>query len=666
MGGSKVMSQKETMLRERYFLEGETTEKQMFERVAYLLDSTKSERYQAYLDMMCEHRFIPNSPTLMNAGLPDGQLSACFVLPIEDSMESIFETLKNMALIQKTGGGVGYDFSKLRPENSIVQSTKRVASGPISFMKCYDAATNTIKQGGRRRGANMGVLNVHHDDILKFIRCKSDNTEITNFNISVSVTDTFMELVKKEAWDVVFNTHTGDTVGKIWKAIVSQAWLNGEPGLLFLDKINAGLPIEQHMTATNPCGEQPLAPYEACNLGSINLSKFVTYTDDGEPLFDEVAFTSTICYAVRFLNDVIDNNCYPLPQIEKAVKKSRKIGLGIMGYADMLIKMKMKYGSPEALTFTKFIAEQFNTAAHRASRSINGHNHTVTTIAPTGSISIIAECSSGIEPIFATEYVTKRMDKEFTVYHPLYEQLIIKENKTEYLPYFIKAHEVTPRQHILTQAVWQEYIDNAISKTINLPKHATVKDVEEAYLLAYDTNCKGITVYRDQSREGVLVHKEASTETIKQAAKIIKGTRHKLITGCGTMYMMVFVNTDGKVEEVFINTANGGCTSFTQATSRMISLSLRAGVPLSRIIDQLESANSCPSYQFARGSKKENLAPGKSCPSAMAKVLGQYLKKEEPIAVEDKAGVRCPICDNVMAMTEGCATCYSCGYSQCS
>lgn len=694
------MSQKQKALEKRYFAPGETTEDEMYLRVAQAVafDSNESQKF---FDMMSNHEFLPNSPTLMNAGVKNssGQLAACFVLPIDDSMESIFETLKNMAIIQKTGGGVGYSFGRLRPKDAPIKSTFGTSSGPISFMKVFDGATESIKQGGRRRGANMGVMPVWHPDIERFITCKDDNDELNNFNISVGITDDFIYAVKEGAqWPLTFNRKVYKKVNarELWDKICYQAWKNGEPGVIFLDKINATHPIyDEEIEATNPCGEQPLLPYECCNLGSINLSKMV----DEHGVFDWDKFKETIYWSVRFLDNVIDVNKYPLLEIEETVKANRKIGLGIMGYADMLIKIGLVYGSDEALEFTADVADFFDKMSIDASKRLAQErgtfpnwsnskwadinqpmrNATTTTIAPTGTISIIAECSGGIEPLFAYEYEVNRMDTTFTEYHPLFKQTMMKKGIfTEYqagridVPkdikkLFVCAHDVTPEQHVKTQSIWQKHIHNAVSKTINLPSDATVEDVKDAYGLAYESYCKGVTVYRDGSRgAGVLstTKKSSNVTQVREATQVADGTRYKIQTGCGTLYMMVFTDDVGKVREIFTNSANGGCTIFTNATSRLISLALRGDIPVEDVIDQLESSGSCPSYQYARGKGKQ-VAAGKSCPSAVAKILREYVKSDK-IQRSVSNGPKCPECGAKVDMAEGCMTCHSCGYSKCS
>lgn len=520
-----------SVLERRYLkkdINGNVTEtpKDMFRRVAHYV--AQNEVYEEiFYSMMTEFKFLPNSPTLMNAGRELGQLAACFVLPIEDSMEGIFEALKNAALIHKSGGGTGFSFSRLRSKGSKVRSTGGVASGPVSFMKVFDIATEQVKQGGTRRGANMAVLRVDHPDIMEFVRCK-DNGNLSNFNISVGVTNVFMDAVKTQSsYDLIdprTNQKTGTLhAGDVYQAIIDQAWKTGDPGILFLDRINADNPTPTlgEIESTNPCGEQPLLPYEACTLGSINLANFVVnHWGQRKKIVDYDSLKTTVWNAVRFLDNTIDVSKYPLPEIEETTKRNRKIGLGVMGFADMLYQLKVPYNSEEALQIAKNVMSYVQQKSHEASvklaqekgvytnclrSGISRRNATVTTIAPTGTLSIIANCSSGIEPLFALSFTRTVMDNDkLTEVNPYFAKALKKHNcqSIDGLPedlrkVFVTAHDISPEWHIKMQAAFQEHTDNAVSKTVNLPNSATVDDVMSIYTMAYLLKCKGVTVYRD-------------------------------------------------------------------------------------------------------------------------------------------------------------------------
>lgn len=469
----------------------------LFRRVAGAIARNKSEEQEFY-SLMSRLEFLPNSPTLMNAGTDLGQLSACFVLPVEDSLESIFTTLKDMALIQQSGGGTGFSFSRLRPKDDVVKSTHGVASGPVSFMKIYNAATDVIKQGGKRRGANMGILSVHHPDIVEFITSKKGSKELSNFNISVSATDEFMRAVEEGEKYELTNPRTGKVIEykkarEIFDLVTEMAWETGDPGMIFIDEINRRHPGKRFgkIEATNPCGEVPLLPYESCNLGSINLVKMLK----GQEIdWDKLEKTAKV--AVHFLNNVIDKNHYPIPEIRKATRRTRKIGLGIMGFAEMLIEMGIRYDTAEAVALGEKLMSFIYSVARKTSRT----NCTVCTIAPTGTISMIADCSSGIEPLFAKEFV-----KEVLGGVRLQHKLNIKQKDA-----VATALEIAPEWHVKMQAAFQKHVDNAVSKTINLPEKATVEDVRNSYLLAYKLKCKGITVYRYGSKPEQVLYIEDS------------------------------------------------------------------------------------------------------------------------------------------------------------
>lgn len=567
-----------TILERRYLAKNEKGElietvDDMFKRVStaiakadalYTGEESIKDAEEKFYNMMRDLRFLPNSPTLMNAGRALGQLSACFVLPVEDSMEGIFNSVKDAALIHKSGGGTGFSFSRLRASGSVVKTTGGVASGPISFMKVFNAATEAVKQGGTRRGANMAILRVDHPDILDFIKCKEDLNEITNFNISVALTEDFMKSVERGADYDLVDPNTGKRVSslnaaKVFDLIVNMAWTNGEPGIIFLDRINRDNPVPHlgKIESTNPCGEQPLLPYESCNLGSINLLSMVK-EDNGVSYIDYFLLEETVKDAIHFLDNVIDVNNYPIDEIDKMTKATRKIGLGVMGFADMLIKLNIPYNSDEAVALAEKIMKVIDDKSKEESRrlaKVRGafpefnesiykneeplRNATTTTIAPTGTISIIAGVSSGIEPLFAVAFFRNVMDDDKLVeVHPIFEERMknsglysneLMEKVSEFgcldhiseIPenirkVFVTAHEVDPIWHIKMQAAFQKYTDNAVSKTVNFINSATKENVREVYTLAYKLGCKGVTIYRDGSRYNQVLNIGKSEEEKKE------------------------------------------------------------------------------------------------------------------------------------------------------
>ncbi len=691
-------------------------------------DAAVDRTAQAFYDMMADRDFMPNSPTLMNAGRSLGQLSACFVLPVGDSMEEIFDAIKQSALIHKSGGGTGFAFSRLRPRNSIVKTTSGVASGPVSFMKVFNGATEAVKQGGTRRGANMGILRVDHPDILEFISCKEDTSEVTNFNISVAVTNEFMEAVKRGGAYKLINPQTGGVheidgeeaeleARRVFDMIVDQAWRTGEPGVVFLDRMNEGNPTYPHeqIEATNPCGEQPLPPYDSCNLGSINLGHFVmdplpdgyTASSSAEGIdWDRLA--KVVRTGVHFLDNVIDQNKYPIPEIEAQTKKNRRIGLGVMGWADMLVKLRLPYDSEEALELAgevmKFIqAEARNHSSELAKtrgkfpnweNSIFGReniamrNTTVTTVAPTGTISIMAGCSSGIEPYYAVAFERNVMEgTRLTEVNPLFEemardgQFLTEEliervsgsrsiSEMEEIPDQVKAlfrtaADVAPRNHILMQAQFQRHCDSSVSKTINFPEKATREDVRQAYALAYDEGLKGITIYRDNSRPNqVLSSKRARVgqlaPVVEERPSILNGITEKIKTGYGNLYVTVNVR-DGRPFEVFAHIGKSGYTTMadTEAICRLISLSLRSHVPVEAVIRQLRGIGGS-SQTFSGGARVFSI------PDAIAQVLNRHFGSiAEAGGVSATAAEICPECNGAMIFDAGCFSCPSCGYSNC-
>lgn len=524
----------------------------LYERVAHHIAEAEPAQQRAraraiFRGMMLSGHFLPNSPTLMNAGLPNGQLAACFVLPVGDSIPAIFDAVKNMALVQKTGGGTGFSFSALRPAGDLVSTTKGVSSGPLTFMEVFNTATDTIRQGGRRRGANMGVLEVHHPDVLRFITEKADPARLTNFNLSVGLTEAFMREVEEGGSFALVNPRNREEVGRLdarrtFQLLARCAWLSGEPGVLFLDRINADNPTPWlgRLESTNPCGELPLLPYESCNLGSLNLGRFVR-----EGAIDWSALGAAVRWGVRLLDNVIDTTAFPLPEVAEATRRSRKIGLGVMGFADLLIRLGVAYDTPraialstEVMSFVRRVSRQASEdlattrgpfpAAETGDRNHPGEpprrNATTNTIAPTGTLSILAGCSAGIEPLFAPAYHRRFLDgEEADEVHPLFTEHLaglglltdglvrrvaeagharVKGVPAEVARLFVTAHEVPPRHHVAIQAAFQEHVDNSVSKTVNLPADATVDDVAEVIRLAHTLGCKGITVYRDKSRPG--------------------------------------------------------------------------------------------------------------------------------------------------------------------
>lgn len=709
------------------------------------IDATAMEFY----DMMASLKFLPNSPTLMNAGRPLGQLSACFVLPVEDTMEGIFDSIKNAALIHKSGGGTGFSFSRIRSKDSIVKTTGGLASGPISFMKVFNAATEAVKQGSTRRGANMGILRVDHPDILDFISCKEDKTQITNFNLSVAITEKFMEAVEKgEMYDLV-DPNTKTVTGKlnardVFEKIVKAAWSSGEPGIVFIDRMNRDNPTPEigQIESTNPCGEQPLLPYESCNLGSINLSRMVKATDNGYEI-DYDVLEKTVKTAVHFLDNVIDINKYPLEEIDKMTKTTRKIGLGIMGFADMLIKLGVPYNSQDGVDMADkimgFINEKSKEASYELAKkrgafpafneSIYGsgekiRNATTTTIAPTGTISIIAGASSGIEPLFAVAYLRNVMDNDILPeVNPLFEMVIrerglysaelmrkiaqvgspshVKELPEDIKRIFVTAHDVTPEWHIKMQAAFQRHTDNAVSKTVNFTHEATLDDVREVYLLAYKLGCKGVTIYRDGSRDSQVLNVgkvninpadsteqsyEGSSSVPRQRPEVTRGITEKVRVGCGNLYITVNYDENG-ICEVFTNVGKaGGCPSQSEATARLISIGLRSGMDVKEIIEQLKGIR-CHSTLRQKSNNKDIKVL--SCPDAIARTIeklgklkdssifdndGQTSRDEmDEIVIEDMIPVpkanpgtaKCPECGGAITHQDGCVICPNCGFSKC-
>lgn len=720
---------------------------------------------ETFRELMSSLRFLPNSPTLMNAGRPLGQLSACFVLPVDDSMEAIFEAVKDAALIHKSGGGTGFSFSRLRQKGATVRSTGGVASGPVSFMRVFNVATEAVKQGGTRRGANMGILRVDHPDILEFIRCKSNTNDINNFNISVGLTEAFMRAVEAgERYDLI-DPKSKKAVGSlaardVFDEIVDAAWQTGEPGIVFLDRLNRDnvVPSVGEIESTNPCGEQPLLPFESCNLGSINLVTMLK-EEKGKTRFDFDLLETTVQQAVHFLDNVIDVNNYPLESIANMTRSTRKIGLGVMGFADALLALGIPYQSEEGAAFAdqvmSFIqetgrAESRKLAKTRGAFPLFGEstlkdgepvrNATVTTIAPTGTLSIIASCSSGVEPVFAFVYIRNVMDgTQMVEVNPLLmkklhalkldsEELLkriasegtiqkIDEIPEEIRRVFVCAHDITPEAHTRMQAAFQRHTDNAVSKTVNFPHDATREDVREVYLLAYREDLKGVTIYRDGSREGQVLNigkvndgkpEPQGAEPESAAAlpenygsieprprpPVTRGFTEKMNIGCGTLYVTVNYDETG-ICEVFTSTGKaGGCPSQSEATARLASIALRSGISIHEVYDQLKGIR-CPSTI-----RQKNMSCT-SCPDAIARVLMKVSKfidtgadyetpqaqeklkvspalpvtqnGDVPFVANDDAPAKpnstevhvCPECGGKVEHEGGCVICRACGFSRC-
>ena len=754
----KINKNAELVLERRYLAKDEhgdpmETVEGLFRRVADAIASADSHfdpkaDVSAVSDRFCEMmtnlEFLPNSPTLMNAGRPLGQLSACFVLPVEDSMEGIFEAIKQAALIHKSGGGTGFSFSRLRPAGATVNSTGGVASGPISFMKVFNMATEAVKQGGTRRGANMGILRVDHPDILAFIDCKKDNAEITNFNISVGITERFMQAVEADETYPLVDPSTKETVGslrarEVYGKIVESAWRNGEPGIIFLDRLNRDnvVPDIAEIESTNPCGEQPLLPYESCNLGSINLVAMLDETPNGYVINCD-RLEKTVRTAVHFLDNVIEVNKYPIPKIDETTKQLRKIGLGVMGFADMLLRLGIPYNSEEGVALGEKVMGFIHNIGWETSRKLaetrgtfplfeqstlkNGQpvrNATVTTIAPTGTLSIIAGVSSGVEPVFAFAFIRNVMDNtEMVEVNPilkdtlqkrgLYSEALMRKIASEgtlaHIPeipedirrVFVCSHDVSPEYHVRMQAGFQHHTDNAVSKTVNFQNSATVDEVREVYDLAYRLGCKGVTIYRDGSRDSQVLNigkvkrgdeKEepefAQNITPRPRPEVTSGFTERVKIGCGNLYVTVNYDENG-ICEVFTSTGKaGGCPSQSEATARLASIALRSGISVEEILDQLKGIR-CPSTVRQQGMKCT------SCPDGIAKVIKKVddliksgktegmppvipsipqapeKKKGEPAGNADKGFKYCPECGAVVEHEGGCVVCRNCGYSKCS
>ncbi len=736
----KVNPNAEVVLNKRYLkkdLEGnlKETPASMFWRVAAAIaaeegkygNSSYSPQQLAeeFFTLMTAWKFLPNSPTLMNAGTDLGQLSACFVLPVGDSIEEIFDAVKYAAMIHKSGGGTGFSFSRLRPRDSRVGSTGGVASGPLSFLKIFNTATEQIKQGGTRRGANMGIMRVDHPDILDFIRAKEREGEFNNFNLSVGLTEDFMKAVESGQPYPLINPHSGETVEEliareVFEILVQKAWESGDPGIVFLDRINRDNPTPKQgdMESTNPCGEQPLLPYEACNLASVNLAAFFKPEVDSataEGKIDWADLKHCIHIAVRFLDNVIDASRFPLDKITENVHKNRKIGLGVMGWADLLYLLGIPYNSEPAVQLAEEIMAFVRDEGRAASKQLAEErgpfpayaesvfperdqgpfrNATVTTIAPTGTLSIIAGCSSGIEPLFALCFARNVMDGERLVeVNPYFEDALraadchspklmdaVAEKGTvrefDFLPeelrrVFVTAMDIEPYWHLRMQAAFQKFTDNAVSKTVNLPNSASVDDIRNIYWQAYQLGCKGVTVYRDGCKSVQVLctgegekPAEAATDhsKVRERPDLIYGFTQKVATGLGIMYVTVN-EVDGDPFEVFVTIGKSGhsVTAKAEAIGRLVSLALRSAIPVKEVVTQLKGiGGEHPIFQ-----KKGLLL---SIPDAIAWVLeNRYLKgKDSPAFPTNGLGRQlCPDCGSTLVFQEGCHICPNCAFSKC-
>ncbi len=780
-GGPKLSENARVVLERRYLAKDERgrlieTPDDLFRRVARniaeaeriyappeVAEKTVERWEKRFYDLMTSLRFLPNSPTLGNAGRPLQQLSACFVLPVEDSMVGIFETVKETALIHQSGGGTGFSFSRLRPAGDTVASTGGVASGPVSFMKVFDAATEAIKQGGTRRGANMAILDVRHPDIEAFIDVKGDMVTLTNFNISVAVDEAFMRAVERDEEYELINPRTKKAVDRrrakaVFDRIVANAWQNGDPGLVFLDRINRDNPTPSLglMEATNPCGEQPLLPYESCNLGSLNLARFVKAKEVGNGRKGEAdgggidwdMLGDVIDVAVRFLDNVIDMNLYPIPQIEQMTKLTRKIGLGVMGWADLLFEIGLAYDSEEALALAErmmgFIRERADAASERlagergvfpawedsrygpAAANRRLRNSTRTTVAPTGTLSIIGDCAGGIEPVFALAFTRqhfldpRRPSKpvQLTEVDRVFERAakaggFWSKDLVEFLAaggslreredvpdrvkdVFVTAHEVAPEWHVRMQAAFQRHADNAVSKTINFPRDATVEDVAAAYMLAYGEGCKGITIYRDGSRAGQVLSHTAEGEAPASPPAVglhrrhlpdeRQSVTHKFRVGEQEGFVTAGLFEDGTPGEIFVTISKEGSTirGLMDSVAMLTSYSLQYGVPLRTLVEKFRGVH----FEPAGFTSNPEIPQASSLVDYIfrwlgLKFLGEKWPVEMPAARPPKrparrmkasgaktgemvlTGLLCPECGLQLVFAEGCLTCRSCGYTKC-
>jgi ribonucleoside-diphosphate reductase alpha chain len=656
----------------------------------------------------------------MNAGTNLGQLSACFVLPVGDSIEEIFDAVKFAAIIHKSGGGTGFSFSRLRPKDSRVGSTGGVASGPLSFLRIFNTATEQIKQGGTRRGANMGILKIDHPDILEFISAKEKEGEFNNFNLSVSLTEQFMQAVENNQEYQLLEPNSQKETGRlnarrVFDLLAQKAWESGDPGIIFIDRINRDNPTpdQGEIESTNPCGEQPLLPYEACNLGSINLARF--YLPGQDESVDWPELRRVIHLAVRFLDNVIDASRFPLEQITARVRANRKIGLGVMGWADLLYCLKIPYNSQAAINLARQIMGFIRDQARQASADLARErgpfptyaasvyaregrgpyrNATVTTIAPTGTLSILAGCSSGIEPLFALSFARNVMDGARLLETNSYFERVLRENgifsqelmdqvadqgsvqALEQVPeelraVFVTAMDIEPQWHLRMQAAFQEFTDNAVSKTVNLPNSATVEDIWHIYWMAYKEGCKGVTVYRDGCKSSQVLYagqRQPESQAVpslrakRERPDVVYGFTQKVHTGHGLMYVTIN-EVEGQPFEVFATIGKSGRSTMAKAEAigRLVSLALRSNVELSEIIKQIKGiSGEMPVYQPGKQGMVESI------PDGIAWVLeDRYLRSSQPAGPGGLGRERCPECEEVLIFQEGCLVCPACAFTRC-
>lgn len=727
----------EIVLKKRYYRkgpQGETLEdaQSMFWRVASSIASEESKYKKStckvddlareFFDLMVESKFLPNSPTIMNAGTGLGQLSACFVLPVGDSIEEIFDAVKHAAMIHKSGGGTGFSFSRVRPKDSRVGSTGGVASGPLSFLRIFNTATEQIKQGGTRRGANMGILRVDHPDIMEFIRAKEREGEFNNFNLSVALTEEFMRAVEKEEDYPLLSPVDNEVMGhlkarEVFEILVQKAWESGDPGIVFLDRINKDNPTpdQGEMESTNPCGEQPLLPYEACNLGSVNLSKFFIPGKPADESIDWAEFKRVVHLSVRFLDNVIDASRFPLDQIAEKVRNNRKIGLGVMGWADLLFQLRIAYDSQEAIVLAEKVMAFVQEEGRKASKALAAErgafpafatsvfaqkemgpyrNATITTIAPTGTLSIIGGCSSGIEPLFALCFARNVMDGERLVeVNPHFEAALKAANshspklmetvaakgsiaKMDHLPeelreVFVTSMDIEAVWHLKMQAAFQKYTDNAVSKTVNLPNSASIDDIRRIYWMAYEQGCKGVTVYRDGCKsvqvlytgDGEKKEEAVDTRIVRNRPDLIYGFTQKVRTGHGLMYVTIN-EIEGRPFEAFATIGKSGrsTTAKAEAIGRLVSLALRSGIEVEEIVRQIKGiGGEAPVFQQGKDGQVQSI------PDGIAWVLeNRYLKSKRSVHEGNGLGAQhCPDCDEALVFQEGCLMCPSCAYTKC-